>query len=285
VTAPTPPRSGDRPSGPLERYRLYIDESGDHVFREAASLEHRFLCLLGCFFRGDSYQAFHDSLEAFKRLHVPHSPDEPVILHREDIINRRGPYWRLRDESARSRFDEDLTKLIAQSDFRLVAVVIDKTRLKQQYGEAAAHPYHLALGFMLQRYCGYLNHINREGDVLAESRGGKEDLRLKDSFALVYNRGAWRQPASFFQQALTSAQLKLKPKTADIAGLQLADLLGHPVKQNILREHGLVPGTPTAFAAALLDVASLKFNRHLYDGRVRGYGTVLFPRPEKETAP
>lgn len=31
--------------------------------------------------------------------------------------------------------------------------------------------YHLGLGFLLQRFAGYLNHINRVGDILGESRG------------------------------------------------------------------------------------------------------------------
>jgi hypothetical protein len=41
-------------------------------------------------------------------------------------------------------------------------------------GRAAAHPYHLGLGFLLQRFAGFLNHINRVGDILGESRGGRE---------------------------------------------------------------------------------------------------------------
>ncbi len=31
-----------------DRYRLYIDESGDHVFRQLEEDRHRYLCLLGC---------------------------------------------------------------------------------------------------------------------------------------------------------------------------------------------------------------------------------------------
>jgi hypothetical protein len=45
---------GKRPLEPLERYRLYLDESGDHVVRDFSNLAHRFLCLLGCWFRYDS---------------------------------------------------------------------------------------------------------------------------------------------------------------------------------------------------------------------------------------
>jgi len=131
---------------------------------------------------------------------------------------------------------------------------------------------------MLQRYCGLLNHMNRRGDVMAESRGGREDRLLKDSYERTYSRGAWMTRAGFFQRALTSGQLKLKPKSANIAGLQLADCLGHPVRQIILIENGRVNGPARPFASQLVGILEQKFNRHLYDGRVEGYGKVLFPK-------
>lgn len=261
-----------------ERYRLYLDESGDHVFKRLDEESHRYLCLLGCWFRGLAYRPFHKALEQLKQAHFPHSPDEPLVLHRKDLINRRGVYGRLRDPLAGERFDSDLLALIKEAAFRIVAVVVDKKALADEYGTAAAHPYHLAMGFMLQRYCGFLNHINRIGDVLAESRGGTEDRLLKDSYARVYERGAWMVPAAVFQQALTSREVKVKPKTANIAGLQLADILGHPVRQSILIERGKTNSPLGPFAAKLLAVVNGKFNRHLYNGRVEGYGKIMYPK-------
>jgi hypothetical protein len=271
----------DRPSrhpAPDERYRLYIDESGDHVFRQLDDPAHRYLCLLGCWFSGADYRTFHARLEAFKQRHIPHNPDEPVVLHREDVMNARGAFWRLRDPSRRLAFDDDLCALITHSEFRVVGVVIDKKLHRERYGEDAAHPYHLALGFMLQRYCGLLNHISREGDVLAESRGGREDRLLKDSYHRAYRSGAWIKRAPFFQRALTSEELKLKPKSANVAGLQLADILAYPVRQSILLENERIADPLSPFAMRLMDVAAAKFNRQLYDGRVVGYGKVLFPK-------
>ncbi|MGA2867087.1 MAG: hypothetical protein ABSF95_21635 [Verrucomicrobiota bacterium] len=45
----------NRPSTFEERYRLYLDESGDHVFNHLEKPSHRFLCLLGCWFRNPEY--------------------------------------------------------------------------------------------------------------------------------------------------------------------------------------------------------------------------------------
>jgi hypothetical protein len=218
---------------------------------------------------------FHEALTAFKQAHIPHSPDEPLILHREDIVNARGAFWRLRHPSTRAAFDDALLGLTQRTEFRVVAVVIDKLRLQERY-PVPAHPYHLALGFLLQRYCGYLNHVNRLGDVMAESRGGAEDRLLKDSYSRVFERGVWMTAAATMRQALTSKELK--PKLANIAGLQLADLLCHPVRQQIARTAGLLSDPAAPFAGRLLEVLGPKFNRHLYDGRVEGYGKVLFPK-------
>jgi hypothetical protein len=262
---------------PDEHFRLYIDESGDHVFRHLDKASHRYLCLLGCWFRRREYRLFQSALDEFKRRHLPHDPDDPVILHREDITNRRRCFWRLRNPEAAQAFDRDLLQLISDADFRIFAAVIDKAVLKQSY-DVPAHPYHLGLGFLLQRYCGYLNYFNRRGDVMAESRGGQEDRLLRDSYTRVHSRGAWMVKAPFFQRALTSEQLKIKPKSANIAGLQLADLLAHPIRQSILIEHGQISGPLGPFADQLLGTVDGKYNRHFRTGQVQGYGKVLFPR-------
>ena len=273
-----PIKNPSRPGRFEDRYRLYLDESGDHVFRETNEIAHRYLCLLGCWFRNPDYMKFHEALESLKTRHLPHHPDDPVVLHRDDMINARKAFKNLREEAKRESFDAELLQVIQAADFRMVAVVIDKHELRRSYEEAASHPYHLGLGFLLQRFVGFLNHISRVGDIMGESRGGQEDRLLKESYTRVFERGVWMTKAHAFQSALTSRELKLKPKSANIAGLQLADLLGHPVKQWVPKHYGNIGSEPARFAQRLMQVAETKFNRHLYDGRVEGYGIVLFPK-------
>jgi hypothetical protein len=260
------------------RYRLYIDESGDHVFNHLERPGHRYLCLLGCWFEENDYLVFHESLADFKRKYIPHHPDDPPILHREDIINRRGYYTFLQNPSLKFAFDTALIKVLHDSAFHIVGVVIDKYALRQKYGDAAAHPYHLALGYLLQRYCGFLNHINCSGDVMAESRGSREDRLLEDSYARVFSNGIWSTRERYFRNSLTSKELKVKKKNANIYGLQLADLLVHPVRQIILRDYGHLEGDIAPFTASLLPVLELKFNRQIYQGIVEGYGKVFYPK-------
>jgi hypothetical protein len=275
TAAPNP----SRPARFEDRYRLYLDESGDHVYRETSESAHRFLCLLGCWFQNPDYLQFHAALESFKERHFHPHPDHPVILHREEIINRRKVFKVLQDEKKCAAFDADLLEVIQAAEFRVVAVVIDKAALRAAYGESAAHPYHLGLGFLLQRYAGFLNHINRMGDLMAEARGGVEDRLLKESYTRVYEQGIWGvTSAGYFQAALSSSQLKLSGKQANISGLQLADLLGHPAKMWVLMHYGMIEENPAPFAKRLMKIVEHKFNRQLYNNRLEGYGIVLYPR-------
>ncbi len=268
-----------RPAAFEDRYRLYVDESGDHVYRATNETAHRYLCLLGCWFQNPAYLQFHESIESLKQHHFHHHPDNPIILHREDIINRRRVFKVLQDDEKRFKFDTDLLDMIEAADFRVVAVVIDKAALRDAYGQSAPHPYHLGLGFLLQRFAGYLNQVNRVGDVVAEARGGKEDALLKDSYAHIYAHGTWGVTSThFFQSALSSRQLKLHQKKANIAGLQLADLIAHPAKQWVLRNHSLSEGASAPFAQRLMRIVEDKFNRHLYNSKLEGYGYVLYPK-------
>lgn len=138
-----------RPSGFEDRYRLYLDESGDHWFRDVAEPAHRFLCLLGCLFRNPDDLKFHEAQEELNSRILPHHPDDPGVLHREDMLSAREEFKALRDPAVRKEWDERLLGIMGAAVFRIVAVVIDTLALRKSYGETAAHPYHLGLGFLL----------------------------------------------------------------------------------------------------------------------------------------
>jgi hypothetical protein len=73
---------------------------------------------------------------------------------------------------------------------------------------------------------------------------------------------------SRFQVSLTSKQLKVKPKANNIAGLQLADLIAHPSRNEILYEQGLLEGNISKFGLKVIDILQDKYDRQ--DGRVFG---------------
>lgn len=111
-----------------------------------------------------------------------------------------------------------------------------------------------------------MNLNNERGDVMAESRGKVEDLQIKDAFKHVYSLGDTAHSAEWFQTALTSHEIKLKPKLKNIAGLQLADIVAHPVKQDILLENGRLQSIREGFGRRLCQLLASKYDRRMFSG-------------------
>lgn len=281
-------------------YRLYIDESGDHTYGRK-ELEHlsftinghllgssavahypqlekndkRYLGLTGCIFKLDYYrEQFGPTFEAFKRDFF--DPDEQVIFHAKDIMQRRGPFHVLQNEDIASHFDAGLIDLIANADYRVINVVIDKKDHVQKFGSSAWHPYHYCLANMLTRYCHFLRKHRAKGDAMAESRGTTEDAELKHAYSGLYAEGTRFKSGAFFQQFLTSKEIKIKPKEKNVAGLQLADMLSHPLKKYTLMRRGLLTEPKDdVFWMKVVEAAKPKLDCRESDGHVDGYGLVF----------
>ncbi len=258
------------------RTRLYLDESGDHTYELLKDPARRYLSLLGVWFHKDYYATFVEELERFKREIFGFRPDHPVILHRNDIINRRGPFGILCQPEKKARFETGLLDVIRRAQFWMVCVIIDKRAHWDRY-TSPFHPYHYCLAALLERYCGWLQLKNATGDVMAESRGREEDIQLKQAYLHVYESGTRYIDRGKFQRVLTSHEIKVRGKGANIAGLQLADLLAYPVKQACLVEHKFVSDPGQVFGKKLLEAVQDKFNRNLWTGEVWGYGKVWLP--------
>lgn len=245
---------------------MYVDESGDHGYRDLSHPGKRFLCLTGVVIEDVTYKTqIHPAVEAIKgRFFRRHSPDDPVIFHRKDIVERRGHFSVLQDEGIDARFQAEVLALLGQP-IQIFSAVIDKKSHIDRYGGAALHPYHYCFTVILERFSGFLGVNNSQGDVLAESRGGTEDRELKDAYSLLWNRGTGFHTPASFQARFTSAEVKLKRKEMNIAGLQIADLLAHPLKQDILMQFGAGENANGDFARLICGAVAAKQNRY---GRV-----------------
>ena len=116
-------------------FRLYLDEAGDHTYRDLNYVSHRYLGLLGCIFeRNVDYQKAADELQHLKDLYWPKpDPDKPVIFHREDIVNRRGYFSVFRDANIRDSFDMALIDYLKKQKFIIINVVLDKKKHVTKY--------------------------------------------------------------------------------------------------------------------------------------------------------
>lgn len=130
-----------------------------------------------------------------------------MILHRKELVNKRYPFESLRIKEVQESFDQDLLDFLRMFDYTVFTVVIDKLEHLRKYTAWSFDPYHYCLRVLVERYVLWLREIDSVGDVMAESRGGKEDRRLKDSFNRLYRTGTEFLEPKIFSDYLTSCQL------------------------------------------------------------------------------
>ena len=222
------------------KYRLYIDEVGNADVGSSGDPNHRYLSLTGVIFDLEyTSTTVFPTIEGLKRDYFGSHPDEPVILHRKELVNKKYPFHCLRDPAIEQTFNQNLLHLLQSLDYAVITVVLDKLEHKQQYQEWRFDPYHYCVTVLVEQYVLWLKNKDAVGDVMAESRSGKEDMSLKASFEQVYTSGSDFMAPEMFTAHLTSRQLKVKLKDNNITGLQLADLIAHPSFRATLarREH------------------------------------------------
>jgi len=251
------------------KYRIYIDEVGNTDLNSSDNPNHRFLSLTGVIIKlGYVSKILNPEMESLKKSFFDSHPDEPVLFHRKELLNAKPPFQKLKDKNIRSSFDSKLLAFLTKWEYKVISVCIDKQKHAKTYSTWRYDPYHYCLEVLLERYIFFLDSIDAVGDVMAESRGGKEDMRLKNSFNRLYKEGTDYIKPDRFAQRLTSCQLKIKNKANNISGLQLADLLAHPSRNEILKENGLREKALPPFGQKIIKILKDKYYQE--DGRFYG---------------
>lgn len=243
---------------PFSDYIVYADESGDHGL---VSLDPDYPVFVLCFCLFQIAEYISAVVPRVQRLKFRFFGHDAVILHGHEIRKSRGPFRILFDQEKRREFIEAVNQVIEESPFTLIAAVIDKRKLRDQCPHPDS-PYDLALKFCLE--CAYahlrdLGQQHRLTHVVFERRGKQEDRDLE----LVFRRlvqGANRWGALPFE-------IVFAHKATNSSGLQLADLVSHPIGR-----HYLKPAQPNR----AYDVVETKLWGSP-TGSVHGYGVKLLP--------
>lgn len=265
----------------LRRYRLFIDESGNHKL--GAKCEQH-LGLLGLIVPFDSYvDKFKPALLAIKRAHFTDDPDSPVILHREEVAQATGPFAALADPDGKREFNEDIVSFYRHQDYALIAVAIDKHSHQDAYGEKAKHPYHYCAEAMLERYYFYLAENQGQGDVFAESRGSEQDTLLQNEWRRLCKDGTYYVPRRQIPLRFLNDRIEFRNKGHNVYGLQVADMLAKVALRDVLVAHGHVDKFRSSFEQRVAESISNKYRRSA-KGVVIGYGKKLL-YAQKKPAP
>lgn len=246
-----PPRFSD--------YLVFVDESGDHSL-ESVDPQYPMFVLAFCIFeKGHYIKEVCPAVAAFKCEFFGH---DGVILHEHAIRKQAPPFGILTVEDVRTRFMQRLDTIVEQAQFTVIACVIRKDRLDQQYRHPES-PYHLAVTFGLERLARHLDGLGQSGrttHVVFERRGRKEDRDIELEFRRVCGgANSIGRPLPFL--------IEILDKQSNSCGLQVSDLIARPIGLRILR-----PGQPNR----AWEIIEPKLRRSPAGG-VEGWGLKVFP--------
>lgn len=245
--------------GRFSEHIVFVDESGDHGLK-TIDPNYPIFVLAFCIFRKVEYATtLVPELKHFKFKHFGH---DQVVLHETDIRKDRGDFSILKTREKKEAFLNELSDIVEATSFTFVATVIQKEALLTRYANPD-NPYHVALGFGLERVFFYLRGIGETGvktHIVVEKRGKQEDGELELEFRRVCDGNNYLRKSFPFE-------IVFADKKSNSAGLQMADLIARPVGMKILR-----PDQPNR----AYDIIERKFYRN-GKGQINGWGLKCFP--------
>jgi hypothetical protein len=240
-------------------YIVYVDESGDHGLAQI-NPEYPVFVLAFCIVRKDAFAS--TIVPSFQALKFEFWGHDGVVLHSHDIRKARGDFRILQNSETRSRFMTRLNGVIAHAEFTVIAAAINKIDHVRRYAYPA-NPYSIAMAFCterLQRFLEERGQMEPATFLLVEGRGHREDAGLELEFRRICDGENAYGP-------MPNLKLRFMDKKHNSTGLQLADLVAHPIGRHLVK-----PEQPNR----AFDIVERKLRRSA-SGTVRGYGLKVFP--------
>ena len=242
---------------------LYLDESGDH---DLVNIDKNYplFALGGCVLDSNYHdRVLKPAMNAFKEKTLGNTG---IILHYADYTRDGVGFEKLSDKTHREGFYRELNKIIKDTDFTLIACIIDKTEHSKHY-RYPINPYILSLEIIIEKFVMSLNKTNEQGSIISESRNPQLDNELNLAFLDIKISGTrFLSPTEIVNRIDNNFYIKRKEE--NIAGLQLIDSLITPIGRRYLNLKNRYID---------YDVIKGRFHSHPC-GRYKGYGLVIFPK-------
>lgn len=204
----------------FSEYIVFVDESGSPSLN-AIDLEYPIFVLVFCVISKKIYS--EEIQPAIKKLKFEFFGHDMTVLHSHEIRKPRGDFLILKNPEIREYFQQRLSEIIRSADFKIIAQIVDK-RLHSASNLNVFDPYTVALRLNMARlnlHMKALGQKNKLLHIIAESRGRIEDRALMQQFQWIAQNHAAHHDGKF--------ELRFAEKKINSAGLQLADLMGHPI--------------------------------------------------------
>ncbi|OGX16191.1 MAG: hypothetical protein A2166_06700 [Omnitrophica WOR_2 bacterium RBG_13_41_10] len=243
------------------RLILFLDESGDHSLTKIDP-QYPMFVLAGCLFESGYYEkTVIQEISIFKKELFGHSK---IILHTDDITRNKRGFEKIKEADFRHNFYRKLNALLNKLAFKIIACAIRKDDHFEKYGLAAVDPYMLSLDCLVERFVFELEAVGKQGIIIAESRNSILDNQLELAFLNLKVQGTNYVSAARVKKSI--AQLLIKEKKENIAGLQIADLIASPIGRKVLGKKNQI------------DYEAIEKRYRSKGGRYLGFGLVILPK-------
>ncbi len=247
------------PSLDFGDYLVFVDESGDHSLTSIDSIYSVFVLAFVIVTKSDYVGRITPGLQNFKMRYWGH---DEIVLHEHEIRKPRDAFSFLMHKRVREDFIEELSGLMVVLPATIIAVVIDKPAFAHLHSpDARAYDHAMEAGLnAVYQHLADVGQAERNTPIIVERRGRREDFDLELAFRRFCDIG-------YAHGCLLPLELVMVPKTANSAGLQLADLVARPIGIHHLRPSQ----TNRAF-----DIIQGKLRR-TPQGIARDLGLILIP--------
>ena len=214
------------------RYKLLLDESGDHGL---GNIDPSFpvFVLCGVLISDEEYNKMKKMVNDLKNKFWGNTN---VILHSRDIRKCNNEFQILFDLSTKKDFYEDINKIMTDIDYEIIVSAIKKEEFIKRHGKLKDDVYEIALSFIMERAIFCLDTKNEVSslEIGIEKRGPKEDQKLSKHIETIRSNGTYYVDSSRFRKV--GSKPHFFSKKENISGLQIADLLAYPIARYVIDE-------------------------------------------------
>ncbi len=215
-----------------KKFYMFVDECGD---QNLSNFDPSFpiFTLCGVIVSHEQNQALNKKISELKQKIWG---TDGVILHSRDIRKCQGNFVKLFDLDVKKAFYDEIDSILGEDGaYKIVSCSILKEDYIRQFGRFN-DVYGQSLSHLVERAIFYLDDLNIEGgydlNIFAEMRGKKEDSSLLTYYNRLRDNGTyWVTPERIKDRV---KRFDFLSKKANVAGLQVADMVAYPITRHIL---------------------------------------------------
>jgi hypothetical protein len=218
---------------------VFVDESGD---ANLTRIDPHFPILNVVCVLIQKTHYFNVVVPSLSRLKQRFFQSDDVVLHDSDLRRLQGACSLLRTTDSQGACQAAISEWIGSLEFQIVTACIDKDALVRRYANPF-DPYDLAIRFCLERMSAWLSPRTAPGQITQicfESRGKRQDRQAGQEFNAIMAHQSRLGPQTP-QLSTHPMEALFIPKHANVAGLQLADLIARPLARHCLNKASQQP--------------------------------------------